>query len=223
MFTGLIEGRGEIRRLSKRGEELELELRLEFPARDITVGESISVNGVCLTVERAKPDGFIAYASAETVAHSSLGELKHGDKVNIERALRLGDRLGGHLVSGHVDAVSEVAKVTERGTSLEVWLTFPQAFTAQLAPKGSVTLDGISLTINACLSDRFSVNIIPETARATTAALWRPGSRVNLETDLLAKYVARYLDFTKETGAGNTAEKTRESGLTLDFLRQQGF
>ena len=135
----------------------------------------------------------------------------------------LGDRLGGHLVSGHVDAVAEVAKVTERGASQEFWLTFPQELAAQLAPKGSVALDGISLTINACLPDRFSVNIIPETLRATTAALWRPGSRVNLETDPLAKYVARYLEFTGKNGAGDSAEETGESGLTLEFLRQQGF
>lgn len=246
MFTGLVAGQGEILRIARRGAELGLTVRLKFAAGDLAVGESISVNGVCLTAESVTASGFTAYASAETAASSALGALKIGDLVNIERALRLGDRLGGHLVSGHVDAVAEVAEVKERGASREVWFTFPVDLAAQIAPKGSVCLDGVSLTVNACAERAFCVNIIPETLRATTAAGWRPGGKVNLETDMLAKYVQRCLGLAhrgradKALGSGSEAPSGRDredgglggagqdaalngSGLTLDFLRKHGF
>lgn len=227
MFTGLIEGRGEIQRISRRGAEFELELSLDFPAPDIAVGESISVNGVCLTVERPRTGGFSAYASAETAACSTLGELKSGAGVNIERALRLGARLGGHLVSGHVDGVAEVLETVDRGASREVWLSFPRELAPQIAAKGSVALDGVSLTVNTCLADRFSVNVIPETVRVTTAAGWRPGCKVNLETDLLAKYVTRYLSFAGGVAMSgildSAEEKAPKNELTLDFLHEHGF
>ncbi len=226
MFTGLIQGRGEILQVLRRGSELGLTVRLGFTAVDLAVGESISVNGVCLTAESVAADKFTAYASAETAAHSTLGDFKAGDAVNIERALRLGDRLGGHLVSGHVDAVAEVLNIKERGASREVWFAFPAELAPQIAAKGSVSLDGISLTVNACERDRFSVNIIPETWRTTGASGWRPGGRVNLETDMLAKYVQRCLGFAPEgsgrTGAGLGAAGN-QSGLTLDLLREHGF
>ena len=246
MFTGLIEGQGKIWRLSRRGAEVELEVRLDFAARDIVAGESISVNGVCLTVERPQADGFTAYASAETAARSTLGELKSGALVNIERALRMGARLGGHLVSGHVDGVAEVAEITEHGASREVWLALPRELAPQIAAKGSVALDGISLTVNVCLAERFSVNIIPETLRATTAKDWRPGGKVNLETDMLAKYVQRCLGLAhrgradkargsdseeppgrgrEDGGPGGVGQNTaiNGGGLTLDFLQKHGF
>ena len=244
MFTGLIEGSGRITRVDRRGSEFNLAVRLEFAAKDLAVGESIAVNGICLTADSVSPDAFTAYASAETAAHSTLGGFKAGDLVNIERALRLGGRLGGHLVSGHVDAVAEVLGVNERGASREVWIAFPQELAPQIAAKGSVCLDGISLTVNACTADRFSVNIIPETWRATTASGWRPGGRVNLETDVLAKYVLRCLGLAREGAMGKTLGSAEApcgsrgdngrvgagrdaagngSGLTLDFLREQGF
>ena len=246
MFTGLVQGQAEIMRVAGRGGGLDLALRFKFAAGDLTVGESVSVNGACLTVESARDGGFTAHASAETINSSTLGGLKAGAVVNIERALRLGDRLGGHLVSGHVDAVAEVTALKERGPSREVWLAYPEELAAHVAAKGSVCLDGISLTVNACASGAFSVNIIPETLRATTAALWRPGVLVNLETDVLAKYVQSCLglahrgkvdkslcsavnegprrgreDIGRKGEGRGAAEK--ESGVTIDFLREQGF
>lgn len=246
MFTGLIQGQGEIERLARRGNELEITVRLRFAAGELSVGESIAVNGVCLTAESVGPNRFTAYASAETAARSTFSALKTGDAVNVEQALRLGDRLGGHLVSGHVDGVARVLEVNERGASREVWFEFPGDLAAEIAAKGSVCLDGISLTVNACEETRFSVNIIPETWRETTAAGWRPGARVNLETDVLAKYVARCLGLARlgklgkaesnaweeappdgqgdvgRCGAGPKTARNRR-GLTLDFLREHGF
>ena len=245
MFTGLIQGQGEITRLARRGDELEVAVRLVFAAGDLAVGESIAVNGVCLTAESVKADEFTAYASAETAACSTLSGLRSGAAVNVERALRLGDRLGGHLVSGHVDAVAKVLEVKERGASREIWLEFPAELAPEIVAKGSVCLDGISLTVNACKLTRFSVNIIPETWRATTASQWRAGALVNLETDVLAKYVSRRLDLVRlgeadkaggawgeapagaqgegsQRGAGLNATRNRR-GLTLDFLQEHGF
>ena len=246
MFTGLIQGQGEIERLARHGDELQITIRLRFAAGELAVGESIAVNGLCLTAESVGADRFTAYASAETVSRSTFSDLKAGDVVNIERALRLGDRLGGHVTSGHVDGVARVLEVRERGASREVWFEFPAELAAEIAAKGSVSLDGVSLTVNACEETRFSVNIIPETWRATTAAGWRPGARVNLETDMLAKYVARCLGLARlgklgkaggnaweeaptdgqgdvgRCGAGSNAARNR-CGLTLDFLREHGF
>ena len=246
MFTGLVQGQAEITRVAGRGGGLDLALRFKFAAGDLEVGESISVNGACLTVESAPQGGFTAHASAETINFSTLGGLKAGAVVNIERALRLGDRLGGHVVSGHVDGVAKVSALKERGPSREVWFSYPQELAAHIAAKGSVCLDGISLTVNACEKGAFSVNIIPETLRATTAALWRPGSLVNLETDVLAKYVQSCLGLAHRgkadkslcsavnegpnrgredigrQGEGRGAAENK-GGVTIDFLREHGF
>lgn len=219
MFTGLVIGQGTLVRVLPGPGEARLVLRADAPLPDLRVGESIAVNGVCLTAESGSADTFTAYASAETLARSTLGDLRPGARVNLERALALGDRLGGHLVSGHVDAVAVVDDVRPEGASLRVRLSFAAEHGAEIIPKGSVALDGISLTVNDCGPDWLCVNVIPETARVTTVRDWRGGTRVNLETDILGKYARRLLGpYLPQGGAAQEG-----SGLTLDFLSEHGF
>ena len=220
MFTGLVQGMGEIRRLVRGASECRLEIAPLFPLENIVDGESIAVNGACLSVEEHQNGCFTAYASAETLARTTLGSLRVGARVNLERALRLGGRLGGHLVSGHVDCIATVADISGAGQSLRCTLTFPPEFAPEVIPKGSVALDGISLTINECGMDSLTVNVIPDTQRRTVMGGWRPGSRVNMETDVLGKYVRRqFLCRESET----TRPGGRASGVSYDLLLQNGF
>jgi riboflavin synthase len=216
MFTGLVQGMGRVEAVSARGREIRLTVRAEFLGA-VVQGESIAVNGACLTAEAPASGRFSAYASAETLSKTSLGGLKPGAAVNLERALALGDRLGGHLVSGHVDCLAEVVSVTPAGESKTFRLRFPREFGSQVVPKGSVALDGVSLTVNECGEDFLSVNIIPATQRETTIGQWTPGRAVNMETDLIGKYVLRML--------GPWAEKAgiAAPGLSAEFLRRNGF
>ena len=214
MFTGLIQGLGKVVSLQARGGQMRLSIRALFELPDIVTGESIAVNGACLTVESGADNTFEAYASAETLSKTSLGQLGVGGKVNLERALALGDRLGGHLVSGHVDCLAAVRSVDAVGESVRIVLGFPDSLAPLVVEKGSVALDGISLTINECGQDWLSVNIIPATQGETTIAEWRPGRSVNMETDLIGKYVARMLSPYAASGG---------SRITEDFLRQHGF
>lgn len=232
MFTGIIQCEGEVLAARQEGAERRFSIRPLVPLADVTDGESIAVNGACLSVETHSPEAFTAYASGETVARTTLGALTAGARVNLERALALGDRLGGHLVSGHVDCVAVVRSIERRGQSLCCRLTFPAAFGREVIPKGSVALDGISLTVNACGGDFLEVNVIPDTRRRTTMRVWRPGSRVNMETDLVGKYVARLLEPWQHAGrdAGNGAGTAgggdaagRAGGLSLESLRRAGF
>lgn len=225
MFTGLIQGLGRIRRLEKRGQETRMAIQPAFAIPDIALGESIAVNGACLTVESfgsgASPE-FTVYASAESLSRTSLGSLKVGDTVNLERALALGDRLGGHMVAGHVDCLATVESVSPAGQSTVYRLAYPEVFSTQVVEKGSVALDGISLTVNHCGPGFLSVNIIPETQRTTTIASWTTGRGVNMETDLIGKYVERMLAAWKGTsrqGAGDAPA----SAITESFLRRHGF
>lgn len=224
MFTGLVMGLGRITAMSRLGRETRLSVAALFPLPDIEIGESIAVNGACLTVESAGKDAFSAYASAETLRRTSLGLLKTGGLVNLERALRLGDRLGGHMVSGHVDCLAEVESVTPAGQSRIYRLRFPAEHGEMVVPKGSVALDGISLTVNECGPDFLTVNIIPETQKATTVSGWTPGTAVNMETDVIGKYVRRmlgpFLPEGTERGAGGAPSA---QGLTEAFLRDHGF
>lgn len=233
MFTGLVQCEGEIVACRSAAQERRLRIRPGAPLDDLTDGESIAVNGVCLSVENHAQGEFTAYASAETAARTTLGALQAGSSVNLERALRLGDRLGGHLVSGHVDCVAVVAGVERVGQSVRCRLTFPEAFAREVIVKGSVALDGISLTVNACGRDFLEVNVIPDTRRRTTMRAWRPGSRVNMETDLIGKYVARLLgpwtagrrDGAETPGSGGAASPDDRPGpaLTRQFLLDNGF
>ena len=222
MFTGIIQGQGEVRSLRRTGNECRICLRPLFTLPDIEDGESIAVNGACLSVEEHGADTYTAYASNETLSRTTLGALQTGHLVNLERALALGDRLGGHLVSGHVDCIATVREVRQAGQSLRCRIAFPAEFGVEVIPKGSVTLDGISLTVNDCGPDFLEVNIIPDTQKRTTMLHWRPGVSVNMETDLIGKYVRNLLGpWAAAANGKNTPLKS--SGLNMEFLLRQGF
>lgn len=221
MFTGLIQCLGEVASRRVGQKEARFVIMPQQPLTDPEVGESIAVNGVCLTAERFEGGAFTAYASGETLSRSTLAKLLPGAPVNLERAVAVGARLGGHIVSGHVDCLATVASVEARGDSTVFRLDFPRSMGHLIVPKGSVALDGVSLTVNKCGLDYLTVNIIPETIDATILRHWRAGSVVNMETDVIGKYVARMF----ESGyAGNSAkDRAESSGLTVDFLREHGF
>src|SRR5437763_1868311 len=197
MFTGLVEALGTVARVAPDGAGGH-ELVIAAPwAAELTLGESVAVNGACLTVVERSPDDFRVQAGPETLARTNLGELAAGDRVNLERSLRLGDRLGGHLVQGHVDGVGRVAERIPQGDWETVWFACPPALAAQMVPKGSVAVDGVSLTLVDVAADRFSAALIPHTLAATTLGSKRPGATVNLETDLIGKYVAKWMENMK--------------------------
>lgn len=220
MFTGLVQGMGELRRLIRSASECRLEIAPLFTLENMTDGESIAVNGACLSVESHQGNVFTAYASAETLARTTLGTLSAGAHVNLERALQLGSRLGGHIVSGHVDCIATVTQVSRAGQSLRCTLRFPPEFAPEIIPKGSVTLDGISLTINECGRDSLSVNVIPDTQCRTIMSQWRAGSRVNMETDVLGKYVRRHFQCHEQE---QPPSDRHASGISYDLLLRNGF
>jgi len=192
MFTGIITDLGHVRRL-RRGVGLQLTIATAFPIEEIALGASIACSGPCLTVVAVEPGAFSVEASAETLACSTLGDWIEGSPVNLERALRLGDELGGHLVSGHVDGVARLVERRPEGDSVRFTIEAPAELMRYIAPKGSVALDGISLTVNEVEDTRFGVNLIPYTLAHTNLGDAAPGQRMNLEIDPIARYVARLL------------------------------
>jgi riboflavin synthase len=217
MFTGLIETVGTLVSAEKRGAEARFLIRPAKRFDAVVLGESIAVNGVCLTVETWEGGVFTAYASGETLSRTNLGGLGGGARVNLERALALGDRLGGHLVSGHVDCLASVESIDRAGESTVYRLGFPEEHGPLVVEKGSVALDGISLTVNECGPDFLTVNIIPATQAETTIGDWAAGTRINMETDLLGKYVQRML------GPWLARAGAKPSAITEEFLREHGF
>ena len=219
MFTGLVACTGTVVSVSFRNNEARIEVRPGIRWERPEQGESIACNGVCLTAEgwNALENAFFAYASAETCSRTNIGSLRPGSRINLERALQLGGRLGGHIVSGHVDALSRVESAVPAGESRCVRLSCEARWSPFIVSKGSVTLDGISLTVNACGEGWFEVNIIPETWNATTACLWKAGSQVNMETDILAKYVCHLLGPYGGRAGG------MDPGITMDLLARNGF
>ncbi len=194
MFTGLIQELGVIEGIGTRGSGVELEVGAPPWGGKLDLGESIAVNGCCLTVETVTQNGFTVFASPETLAKTSVSDLKAGARVNLERAMAMGDRLGGHMVSGHVDATGRLRSVTEHGQSWQLWFDAPAEILTASIPKGSIAVDGISLTLVDVTSDGFSVWIIPETWTRTTLGQLPLGARVNLESDLIGKYVRRSME-----------------------------
>ena len=210
MFTGIINGQGKVLAVESRGHETRFRIQALYELADIILGESIAVNGTCLTVETSGPSLFSAYASAETMQRTALGLLKPGAKVNLERALAVGDRLGGHIVSGHVDCVAEILSVRREGESRRIRIGFPASFGAEVIGKGSVALDGISLTVAKVSHTDFTVSLIPHTGEETTLLKHRSGEIVNLETDIIGKYVEKLM-------------QPKSGGVTMELLQQNGF
>jgi riboflavin synthase len=211
MFTGIIQAKGSVAALERRGGDVRLSVRSnDLPFASYDVGESIAVNGVCLTAVTLRDDGFDTDVSVETLDVTSLGGLGVGDGVNLEPSLSLGDRLGGHLVSGHVDCLGVVTSCTADARSLRIVVEIPDEFARYVARKGSVTVDGVSLTVNEVSATSFEVNIIPHTADVTIIGDYTVGTKVNVEVDLLARYIERLLSKDGD-------------GLSMEFLKEHGY
>ena len=212
MFTGIVEEVGALRSLRVGESTATLDVVAHGVLDGTAVGDSILTDGVCLTVVSLRPDGFSADVMPETVRRSTLGDRLPGDKLNLERALTMQSRLGGHLVAGHVDGVGAVASVTREGNALVVELEAPPEVTGVSVPQGSLAVDGVSLTIVVVEGGRVRVSLIPHTAAVTTLSRLAPGVRVNLEADLIAKYVHAFVAGRKPA-AGLTWEKLAEAGF----------
>lgn len=218
MFTGIVEAVGTVQSARQCQGDLRLSIHAgTLDLTDVRLGDSIATNGVCLTVVALTDQGYSADVSTETLTHSTLGTLTAGSPVNLEKALTPSSRLGGHLVSGHVDGVGRVCAIEPAARSNGYWLEAPSELSRYIAQKGSITVDGISLTVNAVEGNGFALNIVPHTQAMTTIANWQPGTRVNLEVDLVARYLERLLDPQLRT------EAAPAPGLTTAFLAEHGF
>ncbi len=209
MFTGIIREVGVLKSL-RRGSVCRTEIEAPKTAPGVDIGDSVAVNGVCLTVTGKEGSLLRFDAVPETLSRSTLGGLKTGDRVNIEPALRVGEMLGGHIVQGHVDGVGRVSKITDLGESVVIDIDAPAELMNQIVEKGSVALDGVSLTVSRCGHRDFSVAVIPHTLAETTLKDRKPGSAINIETDIIGKYLEKLV-------------RGEKPGLTADFLAENGF
>jgi len=218
MFTGIVEGVGEVTSIRRLGTEAVCILRVPDSFSDCHTGESIAVDGVCLTITEIKGERFTLDISAETLNRSTLGTLAQGAMVNLEKALRLSDRLGGHLVSGHIDGTGKIEKIERLQRSWIIHISLDQSLSRYLIDKGSIAVDGISLTINRCMKTSFDVTIIPQTINKTTLFQKEAGDRVNIEIDLISKYIEKFFLNDKAT-----ISKEKPSGIDRDMLIRYGF
>ena len=217
MFTGIIQSIGTVGRLEQRGGDARLAIRTgKLDLEGVVIGDSIAVNGVCLTAIQLTGDGFAADVSRETLSLTSLGGLKVGSRVNLEKALPLSTPLGGHLVSGHVDGLGEVLERFDDARSVRFRLQAPAELARYIAHKGSICIDGTSLTVNEVRGREFEVNIVPHTLEETIMDGYAPGTRVNLEVDLIARYLERLL-------LGADAALPEAEGISREFLGRHGF
>jgi riboflavin synthase len=212
MFTGIIEGKGKVLRIERRGEARRL--TIEFPSHltEVQLGDSISINGACLTIVEKGNQTSRLDLSEETISRTVLGELKEGDTVNLERALRLNDRLGGHFVTGHIDGIGVITEKKKERDFVNLRVRVPENVSKYVVPKGSIAIDGISLTVNECRGKEILLTIIPYTLEKTTLMDKRAGNHVNLEADILGKYVEKLLN--RRDG--------KSEGLDLSFLKEHG-
>jgi len=211
MFTGIIEELGIVKNLQLRPTSAVMTIEAQKVMENTRIGDSIAVNGVCLTVTELALNHFTVDVMAETLAKTNLAELKRGNSVNLERALQLQSRLGGHLVSGHVDGVGTLQKITQVGIANVYEIIIPAGLLAYILPKGSVAVDGISLTVVEVTTHSFTVSLIPHTFQSTVLGSKRPGDKVNIETDLIGKYIAKLMN------------KDQPGSVTLDFLAEHGY
>lgn len=220
MFTGIIQQVGLLQSMKTESGDIRLHVQTNgLEMSDVELGDSIAVNGVCLTATELPAGGFVADVSRETLRLTTLGQLKPGGRVNLEKALTLSTRLGGHLVSGHVDGMGKVISIKQDARSVQFTIEAPADLARYIAHKGSITVDGTSLTVNAVSGARFELNVVPHTMQQTIMSEYQVGSAVNLEVDLVARYLERLL--LGDAAAEPNAEPT--PGITLDTLAQAGF
>jgi riboflavin synthase len=211
MFTGLVEGKGKIVFIEKGRHRTKFKVSPYFPLDDLKIGDSIAINGACLTVINIIGDAFEVELSLETLTRTTFQNIQIGKEVNLERALHLRDRLGGHLVLGHIDTITTLRYKEQKGEHIRLSFNISKEWGHYIVEKGSIAIDGVSLTVNRHFLDNFEVNIIPHTAKATTLGKLKIGEKVNIETDLIGKYVVKLLSPWKKEGLGE------------DFLKEHGF
>ena len=218
MFTGIIQAIGEVAAVQNSGGDIRLRINTgKLSLEDVGLGDSICTNGTCITVTELPGDGFWADVSVETLNFTTMGKLQTGSRVNLEKALTATDRLGGHIVSGHVDGVGEVVSLREDARSIRFVMRAPDGLAKYIAHKGSICIDGTSLTVNAVNGAEFELNIIPQTVAETIFGQYRPGSAINLEVDVIARYLERLMLGEK------AADPNTTSGLSMQTLAEAGF
>ena len=226
MFTGIIEELGTVKALSMAGKSGTIAISAKKVLEKTKIGDSIAVNGVCLTVTKLKPDGFTADVMAETIRRSSLGSLNPGSKVNLERAMAADGRFGGHIVSGHIDGTGTITEFRKEENAVWVRIEASAAIMNLIVEKGSICIDGISLTVATVSKTDFQVSVIPHTGEETTLLKKVPGDKVNLENDVVGKYVQKLLGIAPVSEGNNEENKNSGSpktGLTMDMLKEFGF
>lgn len=215
MFTGLVEEIGTIDSISKSEKSAKITIKAEKVLEDVKLGDSICTNGVCLTVVSFDSHKFTVDVMAESMRRSNLKNLSKGDEVNLERALRLGDRLGGHIVSGHIDGTGKIEDYTREDNAVWITVSAPPELLRYIIQKGSIAIDGVSLTVAYSDDEVFKVSIIPHTKDATTLLRKKPGQEVNLECDMIGKYIENFMKFDNKAGS--------KSGINMEFLARNGF
>ncbi len=219
MFTGIIEGSGVISGIRSSGQGKHFTIDADFALDDTKPGDSIAVNGACLTAVVVSGSRFEVDVSPETLSKSTFSDAKIGDRLNLERALRFSDRIDGHLVSGHLDGLGIISSRKSVGKYIVITIEIPEPLALYLIEKGSVAVDGVSLTVNQCNENRFDVSIIPHTAKLTTISFKKIGDPVNIETDMIGKYVERFVDRRKDKGEG----RKPDTSIDLEFLAKSGY
>lgn len=217
MFTGIIEAVGHIQAVQVNAQGARIIISTgSLDMSDVKLGDSIATNGICLTVVAFDSNSYSADVSNETLTRTGFAHYSVGQKVNLEKAMLPTTRFGGHMVSGHVDALAEIVAVEQDGNSIHYWVSMPDSLAPYIAEKGSVTIDGTSLTVNSLAEDKFRLTIVPHTTEQTIISDYRAGSKVNLEVDLIARYIERLLTH-------KTAETNQSSGVTRELLARSGF